>query len=162
MVVKHRPQAKFLVVGEDKESKGFLLKKLMEKACRLGLDQQVIFTGWRDDIPYMLSAIDIFVQNPTYPEGLGISTLEAMASGKPTVVTNMGGLSDTTINEVTGLIVPPSDAKMLSDAIIRLLDDRNLASQMGKRARLRAEEKFDIEKIAKRMEQVFLQLLANG
>lgn len=159
MVVKSQPEVMFLLVGEDKESKGLLLSKLEEKAVALGLDQNVRFAGWREDIPDILSAIDIFVQNSSQPEGMSVSNLQAMATGKPRVVTNLPGLRETVIDGVTGLIIPPRDIRALSEAIIRLSNDRNLASRMGRKARLLAEEKYDIEKNVKRLEQVFLQLI---
>lgn len=159
LIIESQPDAVFLIVGDDFEFDGALLKNLKNRVHTLGLDKSVIFTGWRQDIPEILAAIDIFVQNPTSPEGLGISNLEAMAMGKPAVVTNMGGLCDSTIDGVNGFVVPADNALALSKAILKLMGDQDLAKLMGRNARTLAEGNFDIKKNVKKIESLIGSIL---
>ncbi len=154
-VVKKCPQVRFIIVGDDVESGGELLKQLKLKAESMGLSQYLNFTGWRDDIPELLAAIDIFVHNPNNClETLGIATLEAMAMGKPTIVTDNWGLAETTENGITGYVVPRFESKVLSQAIINIASDPEGRYLMGKSAKKKAETLFDIRKNVKLIEEV--------
>ncbi len=134
----------------------------MEKQVeKLQLDNYVKFTGWYENIPEILSIIDIFVQNPNYPEGLGISILEAMAMAKPTVITNMGGLAETTLNNETGIIVSDYKPEHLADALEVLVKDRNIAQSMGIKARKRIEAQFDLAKNSQKIDELFYNVI-NG
>jgi glycosyltransferase involved in cell wall biosynthesis len=99
-----------------------------------------ILTSLRTDIPEILSLANVFVDCPTtWLEGLGIAHLEAMAMGKPAVVSENGGLTDAALNGATGFVVPPGDVDRLSSAILRLLNEHELAQRMGTNARKRIE-----------------------
>jgi glycosyltransferase involved in cell wall biosynthesis len=147
----------FLIVGDDKtDQEGRLMRNLQAMAKNFGVDDKLIFAGWRTDIPSVLSALDIFVHCPTtFIEGLGLAHLEAMAMGKPTVVSDNGGLSDAAVNGVTGFIVPPGDVEKLSTAILKLLEDDELALRLGRNARQRVEELFDAAKNTQKLEALF-------
>lgn len=160
MVLDEYSEVTFLIVGDEVEGSGKITAKLKERTASLGISDQVIFAGWRDDIPEILSALDIFVHYPTSPEGLGIANLEAMASGKPVIVSRAGGLSEAVVNGVTGIVLDPGDPCQLSKAILRLLKDEKLRATMGESAKRLTEEKFDIQKNVKKMEEVFLEALS--
>jgi glycosyltransferase involved in cell wall biosynthesis len=147
----------FLIVGEDKADKeSTLMADLRSKVRSLDLGGSVIFTGWRTDIPDILSVLDVFVHCPTtWIEGLGIAHLEAMATGKPTVVSDNGGLSDAAVNGVTGFIVPPGNVAELSAAVLQLLMDSELALRLGSNARSRVEELFNAAKNTSKLEELF-------
>jgi len=162
MVLDEYPEAAFLIVGDEAGGNGQLTAKLKERTVSLGMSDRIIFAGWRDDIPDILSALDIFVHYPTSPEGLGIANLEAMASGKPVIVSRAGGLPEAVINGVTGIVLDPGDACQLSRAILKLLKDEDLRNAMGKSARRHAEEMFDMQKNIKKMEEVFLGASIRG
>jgi glycosyltransferase involved in cell wall biosynthesis len=74
-----------------------------------------------------------------------------MAMAKPTVVSQNGGLPDAAVDGWTGFIVPPGDTDKLSSAILRLLRDQELASRLGRNARQRVEELFDVEKNTRKL-----------
>ena len=113
-VVKKIPKIKLLIVGEG------LSRPSLERQCKeLGLSKKVIFTGWREDIPGLLGIMDIFIL-PSIYEPLGLAAIEAMASGKPTIVTRTGGLTDIVEHEKTGLLVAPKDVEALAKAMLRL------------------------------------------
>lgn len=162
IVSKRCPIARFLIVGDDQGGAGRRLIGIKQKARELGIAGRVVFAGWRDDVPNVLSAIDIFVQNPVRPEALCLAALEAMAARQPTVVTAAGGLSETTVEGVTGFIVPPAQPRPLAEAIIRLVANPELRRTMGRNARLRAETHFDIRKTMRDFERISLQLLGRA
>ena len=156
-IVRNYKDVVFLIVGNDEAGiDGPSMKCLKNKVQLLGLADYFIFAGWRTDIPQILSILDVFVHCPTtWIEGLGIAHLEAMAMAKPTVVSQNGGLPDAAVDGRTGFIVPPGDIDKLSSAILRLLRDQELASRLGRNARQRVEELFDVEKNTRKLEVLF-------
>jgi L-malate glycosyltransferase len=119
------PQTKFLLVGE-----GELEKELKELTEKLSLTGNVIFCGFREDVPELISIFDIFVLS-SYLEGLGSSLLEAMALSKPIVATNTGGIPEVVKHGLNGLLVPPRDSGALAKAVINLLEDKGKREEMG-------------------------------
>jgi glycosyltransferase involved in cell wall biosynthesis len=118
----------------------------------------VVFTGFREDVSRLLAAIDLFVLSSLH-EGLSIALMEAMALGKPPVVTWVGGLPELVRDKEEGLLVPPADPAALAAGIDRLLQDAALRDRLGRTARRRAAE-FDIRAAVRRMEEVYAELLA--
>jgi glycosyltransferase involved in cell wall biosynthesis len=149
----------FLIVGDNMAgAPGDYQTELQRKVERLGLSDCVILAGWRTDVPEILSTLDVFVHCPTtWIEGLGLAHLEAMAAGKPTVVSENGGLTDAAVDSVTGFIVPPGNVQQLSASILRLLENPEVALQYGRNARRRAEERFDARKNTRELEEYFLE-----
>jgi glycosyltransferase involved in cell wall biosynthesis len=79
---------------------------------------------------------------PSRREGFGIACLEAMAHARPVVATNVGGLRDLVVDGETGLVVPPRDPRALREALRRLLEDSDLRGRLGRKGRVRAQERF--------------------
>lgn len=146
------PEVRFVLVG-----RGPLEGAIRREALELGLDGTVVFAGFRTDAPRVASAFDVFVL-PSLHEGLSIALLEAMALGKPSVVTRVGGVPEVIQPEREGLLVPPGDAVALARAILSLLRDSQLRARLGKAARRRAAE-FDIRRTVRRIEAVYEELL---
>jgi glycosyltransferase involved in cell wall biosynthesis len=146
------PEARFLLVGI-----GPGLEEQKRRARHLGLNGFVIFAGFRSDALRLMAALDVFVL-PSLQEGLSIALIEAMALGRPTVVTNVGGLPEVVENGSESLVVPAADSSALARAIVALLEDGDLRRRLGHRARRRAAE-FDIRKAVRRMEEVYDDLL---
>lgn len=130
----------FVVVGEGQE-----MLRLKQEAKILNIENNVIFTGLRNDIPELLTIADIFVL-PTLSEAMSFATLEAMAAGKPIVASDVGGLSEVVRDKDNGFLVPPRDPKALSERLILLIKDKNARTQMGKKSRAIVEEKFNLDK----------------
>lgn len=152
-VVKVFPNAKFLVVGD-----GPLKYKLEELAHKLGIGNNVIFTGNQKDISTILSLINIFVL-PSLWEGLPITILEAMAMKKPVVVTNVSGNPEVVIDNITGILVPPKEPTLLAEAILRLLRDKGLSLKLGEAGYQRGKEKFSKEQMIAKTAMIYDELL---
>jgi lipopolysaccharide/colanic/teichoic acid biosynthesis glycosyltransferase/glycosyltransferase involved in cell wall biosynthesis len=154
------PDVKLLIVGDREESDRdkHVQKILTGMVNQGGLSSRILFTGFIENIPEVLSAMDIFVL-PSYREGLPISVLEAMASGKPVIATNIRGCREEVIPGQTGLLVPINDSRSLADAIVRLLSDEELALEMGLKGRKRVEELFDEEFTIEKQLQAYQEII---
>jgi glycosyltransferase involved in cell wall biosynthesis len=134
----------YLVVGGpsvgEEEYGNFLKKRVIE----MGLQDRIVFTGQRNDVQRLFSAMDIYVM-PSDKESFGISLLEAMCSGLPVVATSVGGPREVVEEGISGLLVPPRDPVRLAEAIVRLVRNGDLRRSLGRRARQRIEEHFSEE-----------------
>jgi glycosyltransferase involved in cell wall biosynthesis len=159
-VVVEVPDAKLLIVGgtlaSERDQK--TARRVEQIVARRDLATLVIFAGPRDDIPEILSAVDLFVL-PSRREGMPRTILEAMAAGKPVVATDIRGCREEVIHEVTGLLVPVADPHALAQSISRLLANKEEAAQMGEAGRRRAESGFDEKRVLDRQVSVYAQLV---
>lgn len=105
-----------VIVGDGDEK-----RQLQSYAEKLGISDRVIWAGYRQDIPRVLAALDIYVQT-SVNEGFSLSILEAMAAGKPIIATDVGGNSEIIDNEVNGLLIATGSTKGLVNAILYLIE----------------------------------------
>lgn len=145
--------SKLLIVGS-----GQLMELLRGMVHEKGLKDDVVFAGERSDIPQLLAVMDIFVM-PSIAEGLPNALLEAMAAGKPVLVTCAGGMGEVIQNGINGLVVPVSDPAALSEGLRRIAGDRGSAKKMGAAAREDILEHFSIRATARSWEDLYLSLL---
>lgn len=149
-----RPEAVCVLVGE-----GPLLGDLHHQSEALGVVSGLRFTGFRRDVERILQALDVFVL-PSWTEGLSITLLEAMAAGKPAVVTDVGGSSEAVLDGVTGLVIPPGDHLRLAEALLMLLGDKAMQREMGQAARKRSGEEFSREMQVEGLLRMYREVLA--
>lgn len=128
-----RRDVRFLVVGE-----GELRAALESLAAELGIEDSVVFTGFREDALELMSLFHVFVMS-SYLEGLGTSIMDAQAMGIPVVATRTGGIPEIVEDGVTGLLVPPRDPASLARAILRMLEDDELRVSCVQAARRAAD-----------------------
>jgi glycosyltransferase involved in cell wall biosynthesis len=152
------PDARFLVVGETSPMDREYLRELQRHAARLGVSDRVIFTGFRSDVPGVLAALDVSVM-PSLNEALSNVVLESMASGAPTVATEVGGTPEAIVDGVTGLLVPPAQSTAIADAVMHLLMDPPLAQQLGRAGRARIADHFSVRRMVHSTEDLYTELL---
>lgn len=152
-IIKEIPDAKFLFVGE-----GYLRERLEARVREMGLSDQVIFTGFRTDIPEVTAIFDVAVL-ASFFEGMGRVLLEAMVLGKPVVATKVGGIVDVVKEGETGILVPPRDPIALAKAVITLLKDEELTRKMGKAGKERIDERFTAKRMVEKIGQVYDELI---
>ena len=128
VIKKDFPHAKFILVGD-----GVLRKRICALINRLNLKEQIILTGWRNDIASILSCLDVFVLTSLW-EGLPIVVLEAMAAGLPVVATDTGGISEVVLHGETGYLVKPHDIEALQYNLRELLMKPNLRKDFSQLA----------------------------
>jgi len=153
LVLKEFPHCFFLFVGD-----GELKDVLIKRAKILGIKDKVFFTGFREDIPQILSILDLFVL-PSHLEGLCTSLMDAMCVGVPVVATTAGGIPEVVENEKTGLLVPPKKPKALAEAIIKLLKDEDKRKIFAVEGKKRIIQNFTASQMVEKVEQVYLSLL---
>jgi glycosyltransferase involved in cell wall biosynthesis len=117
--------------------------ELEQLVHELGLDGQVIFTGFRPDIPMIMAALDLLVL-PSWWEPFGRVLIEAMACATPVVATNLGGVPEIVQNGKTGLLVPPLDPQAMASAMCKVLTQPELAARLASEARLEVERRFSL------------------
>lgn len=150
-------EAQLVIVG------GGDRREELERMVRdMGLEEIVIFTGKvsTDYLKELYEKCDVFVlpsivDSRGDTEGLGVVLLEALAYKKPIVATDVGGIRDVIKNERTGLLVPQKDPGALSDAILRLLRDKELARRLGHEGHQYAREYFSWDRILSKLESLY-------
>ena len=143
-VAPMRPDVDLLIVGD-----GTLREKLENLAEELGIGGRVQFLGVRNDVASLLAASDVFTLT-SVSEAASITLLEAMASGLPVVVTNVGGNPEIVRDGVDGLLAPRGDSHAIAAALLRVLDDGRLAFSMGQSGAERVRTQFRLENTVER------------
>ncbi|MBC8162361.1 MAG: glycosyltransferase [Roseiflexaceae bacterium] len=149
IVLEQRPEVRFMIVGQ-----GRLEGELKAQAQVLGISNKVTFTGPRKDIPDILAQTDIFVLSSLW-EGLPLTAIEAMASARAVVLTDVGGNRELVETSSNGLIVPPGDVSALANALLTLVNDAQCRVAFGKAARARVRVDFSIETITRQYEVLY-------
>jgi glycosyltransferase involved in cell wall biosynthesis len=151
LIIEKFKSVKFFFVG-----KGELEAELKAKVKEKGLGDYFIFTGFRTDIPRLLSAFEILVM-PSLFEGLCFSVIEASAMGVPVVATAVGGMRRSVIDGKTGVLVPPKDPEALAKVILWLLGHPEEAKQMGSAAKVHFNENFIQERMVRETEEFYIK-----
>jgi glycosyltransferase involved in cell wall biosynthesis len=153
------PNVRGIVIGDPvpyDPDYGNLLPALCDE---LGLSKHVIFSEFRQDMPTVMSALDVLVLASISPEPFGRVLIEAMAAGRPVVATDAGAVREIVEDGVHGLLVPPGDVQALAGAIVHILTHRDLAVAMGQEGQARVRERFDVQRYVDGVQAVYRDLL---
>ncbi len=118
------------------------------------LETSIMFTGYVEDVERYLKASDIFVF-PSFSEALGISLLEALATGLPSIASNVGGIKDIIEDGINGMLIPPNDSKALLDKMRWMVRHAGEAERMAATGREMVVQRFGISHIAKEYSRLF-------
>jgi len=151
-VLKRYSNLHLLIAGD-----GPIKDKLKNLSVRMGLEQNVIFLGYRNDIPEFMTDFDLLVM-PSLTEGFPLTLLEGMAAGLPIVATRVGGIPEIITDGIEGILIPPREPDALAKAIIRVLRDKESGKTMGLAARKKVEQEFSVEKMVAETEKVYQSL----
>jgi glycosyltransferase involved in cell wall biosynthesis len=149
------PESRFLVVGEIE---GTIAGEIKELLSRMKLADRFSLLGFRADVPNLLHDLDVFVL-PSTDEGLSIATLEAMAAGRPVVVTCSGGPQEIVQDGKTGFLVPPADPEALAARVCDFLLLPELGAQFGAAAALDVGQRFALSRMVGEYEALYQQCL---
>jgi glycosyltransferase involved in cell wall biosynthesis len=154
-VIAEYPEARFVFVGD-----GPLRSAWRSLAQSLGIEDRVVFTGTRTDMPEIYASLDLIVL-PSFGEAMPMCLLEALASAKPVVATRVGAIPRIVVPGITGLLVEPGDESGLAAAILRLLRDRELAADCSSNGLRRATERFSCDATARDYIRLYEDALAS-
>lgn len=152
-VVAYFPKVRFVLIGT-----GIRREELEAVARTLSIEKHVLFLGSRQDVPDILSCMEISVL-PSLGEGFSNAILESMAAGLPMVATDVGGNREAIVDGETGFIVPPGDPDALADRLIRLLEEPLLGQKMGRAGRQRIENHFTLDRMVRETERFYDEIL---
>ncbi|MBN1150199.1 glycosyltransferase family 4 protein, partial [candidate division WOR-3 bacterium] len=150
-VVKKTENVIFFIAGG-----GPLLSKSKKLAKTLGIEDKIFFLGWRDDIPDLMRVMDVFLLVSLW-EGLPQVVLQAMAAGKPVVVTAVDGSKEIVINGVNGFLVRPQNPEEAAEKILSLINDEHLRGRIGSQAFKTVERGFSIQEMMEALENVWIK-----
>ncbi len=152
LVVRERPEARFLIVGEGVEQ-----QRLETLIASRDLTDHVRLTATLDGTERFVAMLDAYCL-PSRRETFGLSVAEAMAVARPVVHTTVGGLAALSEHGVSALQVPPEDPRALADALLQLLGDAVLRSRLGEAA-AQCAQRFDIAHAVKATETLYTDLM---
>ena len=145
------PDLRVLAVGQ-----GPLEHEVRELHAALGLGDRFVLLGFRDDVPDLLRAVDLFVLGSAH-EGLPVAVMEALAAGLPVVATDVGGVAEAVVDAENGFLVPARDPQALAAAMLRVARDPGLRAALSRGARA-GSTRFDIRTALRRQQDVYAVL----
>jgi glycosyltransferase involved in cell wall biosynthesis len=155
-VMRAEPRARGLVVGPVSCPR--YAARLRELASGLGIEQRIVFTGPRDDVPRVMATSDVVVHAATRPEPFGRVVAEALAAARPVVATRGGGVPEIVEDGVDGVLVPCGDASAMAAAILWTLRHRQCALDRAALAQQRAG-RFSAQRHAAAMHELYDEVL---
>jgi glycosyltransferase involved in cell wall biosynthesis len=158
-IKKRFPNIKCLIVGDTAKSDRPFLEELNAIVSKCNLEKDIIFTGYRENVPDYMNAMDIVIHASTQGEPFGRVLLEAMALEKPLIGARGGAVPEIINEPYTGLMFQPGNYDELAMSIIRLLDNPQKSIAMGRRGRSRLEKHYHISNNIERTQALYHALL---
>ncbi|MBN2089376.1 glycosyltransferase, partial [candidate division KSB1 bacterium] len=152
---------RFIMIGEATRGEEFEADLIKQKINELNLQDKLILTGYREDVPALLSAMDIFVF-PSYAEAFGLVLIEAMAMKLPVVTANCDGVLDIVIENQTGELVPPKNVSNLIQAVEKLILDRKLRLFYSENGYKRVYNYFSEARMLDQLEGLYHRLIQDA
>ncbi|MBU1261662.1 GT4 family glycosyltransferase PelF [bacterium] len=149
LLLEKIPEAKFIVVGDGPERAN--IERFVEE---LKIQDAVFFPGFREDLDIIYADLSLLVLS-SLNEGLPVAIIEAQASGKPVVSTNVGGVPELIKDGETGYLVPVKNPEMLAEAMEKILKSPDSAKRMGEAGK-ESSKKYRAERLMQDIENLYL------
>jgi glycosyltransferase involved in cell wall biosynthesis len=165
IMVKNGSNCHFAIIGDSIDpvtGESPYRSTLESYSARLGIENRVTFLGHRKDTSNIMSGVDVLVVPSIRPEPFGLVATEAMASGKPVVASNIGGLPEIVVDGVTGRLFIPGDPAALAEALASFVDNSGLRKQWGQAGRERVEAHFTLDRYIAAIADVFSEVAHSG
>jgi glycosyltransferase involved in cell wall biosynthesis len=161
-VVVVDPSVRVLVVGDHTNTE--VARQQYRALVRLVEERQVrghvIFAGFRDDVPQLLSGLDVSVLATNF-EGFGLVIVEAMAQGTPVIATRVGGVTEIITDRQTGLLHRPADDADLAGKILALLSNKELWQRLADAGRRLVEDRFSVRQFSENVAKVYRETIGH-
>jgi glycosyltransferase involved in cell wall biosynthesis len=145
--------AKLCLVGDGPDRDG-----MERRAHDLGLMRDALFLGYQENVAPYYAAFDAFVL-PSGNEGTPVTTIEALAAGRPVVATRVGGVPDVVRDGEDGFLVNPGDVTALGDRLATLAQDESLRERMGAAGRSRVVPRYAVGRLVDDVDRLYRSLL---
>ncbi|MBI4115565.1 MAG: glycosyltransferase [Candidatus Omnitrophica bacterium] len=146
------------LAGSEGDGKSKYTKEIQKIVHQLGLQKAVKFLGVRRDVADLLKDADLLVLSSLVPESFGRVLIEAGAVGTACVASRLGGILDIIEDGKEGVLVPPGDEEAMSNAIFRLLTDRDETRQMAHRLQEKVKREFSLEQMTEKTLEVYREV----
>ncbi len=153
-ILRRIPTAVLVIVGD-----GSARDNVERRIEELGLDSSIYFVGERQDVPLILSALNVFCL-PSETEGMPITLLEAMAAARPVVASTVGAIPEVVEDGVSGILTSPFDSDAIEKALLFMAEDSQRAARMGEAGRRRVAQDFSSETALRNYEALYERMLA--
>ena len=159
-ILARYPKALCLIVGsplgeEGKKYQAYLTALIKKN----GISDHVVFTGFRQDVPLMMASIDLLLHTPVLPDALPHVLIEASAQNCLMVASNIGGIGEVILDQVTGRLVPVNQPKALAEVVLYLFDHPDYATLLRHTAGERVKTDFSIERHINQIQEIYKRLL---
>lgn len=154
MVCDHFPCVRAMFIGDGPDE-----AIIKDRILKYGLREKIMLPGYQKETGPFYKAFDMVVL-PSLSEGMPNVALEAMLFGKPLVATNIGGIPEVVVDELTGKLVPPGDHKRLAIALMNLISRPDLMARYGQKGRERVITEFSPGKRARKIIELYHEILA--
>ncbi len=148
LVHEQLPEVRFLLVGD-----GPLRPKVEAAIARLSLEQVVLLTGWRQDVPELMRGLNLVVLTSLW-EGLPCVFGQAMKTGLPIVATDVEGARDAITDGETGFLVPIQNPRAMAEKVVLILKDQSLRIRLG-RAGMKQAQRFGLEAMLEKVMEIY-------
>ena len=159
MLQRDHPRLRGLIVGSPERHEHAYEDELRALARGLGLEDRVVFTGFRRDVPALIQAMDLLVHASVSPEPFGRVIIEGMAAGTPVIGTQAGAVSEIIEDGVSGLLVAPDDPDSMARGIAYVCEHPQQMESWRLRAREIVERRFDAAQYVRGVERVYEAIL---
>ena len=154
-VVEQLPNVKALLIGDISDGDESYLVEVNDKIKKLGIQDNVVITGYIQDVHNAVAMLDLLVHCSILPEPFGLVITEAMIQGIPVIGSDLGAPSEIIDDGKTGYIINPFDSEQMAKQIIKLLSNDDLTREFGERARAVAIKKYDVSNYARDVAKVY-------
>jgi len=156
VVARESRDVLFLIAGD-----GELEAELKERAAALGIAGCVRFLGFRDDLPELYPAFDIYCHSSIdlASEMFPIAILRALATGLPVVATNVGGIASMVEEGVSGHLTPPEDPEALAGALLAAIGDKEALPDLGRASAALFDRRYRAERMAADVERIYMNVV---
>ncbi|MGK7876197.1 MAG: glycosyltransferase family 4 protein [Xenococcaceae cyanobacterium] len=154
LVLKHYPQTKFFIIGDDRFDGQPCLTKYRQMIRDFNISNNCVLLGFRSDIQRLIQGLDIIVL-PSLWEGHPLIILESLAARKPAIASSVGGIPEIIEHKKTGLLIPPRNPEALAKEICHLIEQPELARKIAIKGCAKVKDKFDEKKMIARILSIY-------